>query len=53
MKIVFTKHSLERAKERAIDKKDLKFSIQCPDKIGQSSKNNKRFLVKKIYHNKN
>ena len=52
MEIIFTKHSLERAKERAINKKDLNRAICCPDKIDQSSKNSKRILVKKIYYNK-
>ena len=51
MKIVFTKHSLERARERSINKKDLNRVICCPNKIDQSSKNNKRILIKKIYHN--
>jgi len=51
MKIVFTKHLVERAKERLINKKDLNRAICCPDKIDQSSKNNKRILIKKIYYN--
>ena len=51
MKIVFTKHSLERAKERAINEKDLRDAIYFPDKIDKSSQNNKRFLIKKIYYN--
>ena len=51
MKIVFTKHSLERAKERAIDKKELRDAIHFPDKVDRSSQNNKRFLIKKIYYN--
>ena len=51
MKIVFTKHSLERANERAISKKVLKDAIYYPDKIDKSSQNNKRFLIKKIYYN--
>lgn len=51
MKIVFTKHSLERAEERAINKKDLKDAIHFPDKIDESSQNNRRFLIKKIYYN--
>lgn len=52
MKIVFTKHSLERAKERAINEKELRSVINFPDKIDKSSQNNKRFLIKKIYYNK-
>ena len=51
MKIVFTKHSLERAKERAINTKELRDAINFPDKIDKSSQNNKRFLIKKIYYN--
>jgi len=51
MKITFTKHSLERAKERSINKKDLNRAIYYPDKIDQSSKNSKRILIKKIYYN--
>ena len=51
MKIVFTKHSLERAEERAISEKELKYAIHFPDKIDKSSQNNKRFLIKKIYYN--
>lgn len=51
MRIVFTKHSLQRAKERAIDKKDLNYALNHPDKIDQSFENNKRFLIKKIYYN--
>ena len=52
MKIVFTKHSLERAKERLISEKELRFAVRYPDKIDKSSQNNKRFLIKKIYYNK-
>lgn len=52
MKIIFTKHSLERAKERLISKKELRFAIHYPDKIDKSSQDNKRFLIKKIYYNK-
>ena len=51
MKIVFTKHSLERAEERAISKKELTDTIHHPDKIDKSSQDNKRFLIKKIYYN--
>lgn len=51
MKIIFTKHSLERAEERMINKKDLNYAICYPDKIDQSSKDSKRILIKKIYHN--
>ena len=51
MKIVFTKHSLERAKERVISKKELRDAIHFPDKIDKSSQNSKRFLIKKIYYN--
>ena len=52
MKIVFTKHSLERAKEREISERELKYAILHPDKIDKSSQNNKRGLIKKIYYNK-
>ena len=52
MKFVFTKHSLKRAEERAISKKELRDAIYFPDKIDKSSQNNKRFLIKKIYYNK-
>ena len=52
MKIVFTKHSLERAEERAISKKELREAIYFPDKIDESSQDKKRFLIKKIYYNK-
>lgn len=52
MKIVFSNHSLERAKEREISRKDLSSAIFYPDKVDQSSKDGKRFLIKKIYHNK-
>ncbi len=52
MRIIFTKHSLERAKERLISEKELRLAINHPDKIDKSSQNNKRFLIKKIYHNK-
>ena len=51
MKIVFTKHSLERAEERAISKKELRDAIYFPDRIDESSQNNNRFLIKKIYYN--
>ncbi len=51
MKIVFTKHSLERAEERTISKKELRDAIYFPDKIDESSQDNKRFLIKKIYYN--
>ena len=51
MKIVFTKHSLERVEERAISKKELRDAIYFPDKIDESSQDNKRFLIKKIYYN--
>ncbi|MBW6441236.1 DUF4258 domain-containing protein [Patescibacteria group bacterium] len=52
MKIVFTKHSLERAKERAISEKELRDAIYFPNKIDESSQDNRRFLIKKIYYNK-
>ena len=51
MKIVFSKHSLERAEERAISEKELRDAIYFPDKIDESSQDNKRFLIKKIYYN--
>lgn len=51
MKIVFTKHSLERIGERAISKEAVEYAIHYPDKTDESSKNDKRFLVKKIYYN--
>lgn len=51
MKIIFSKHSLGRAKERHIDKKFLLQAIKYPDKIDISNKNSKRFVAKKIYYN--
>lgn len=50
-KIIFSQHCKDRTKERNIDNKILLKAIQFPDKIDFSNKDNKRFVVKKIYHN--
>jgi len=51
MKVVFTDHALERLKERGISEKEVKSFIKNPDKTERSSKDPKRFLIKKIYFN--
>lgn len=51
MKIVFSKHSLSRAEERNINKNVLLKAVKYPDKVDRSNKDNKRFVVKKIYYN--
>ncbi len=53
MKIIFSKHSKDRAKERKIDNKILLEAIKYPDKINSSNKDSKRFIAKKIYYNNN
>lgn len=52
MKIIFSLHAQERAKERGISLSDIRKFIQKPDKIERSVKHSKRFLFKKIYFNK-
>lgn len=50
MKINFSSHSLERIKERRIDKKDIIEAIKSPDKVETSKIAKDRFLVKKVYY---
>jgi hypothetical protein len=52
IKIVFTKHALERLKERGISEKEVREFIKNPDKIERSLKSPNRFLIKKIYFNR-
>jgi hypothetical protein len=51
LKIVFTKHALERLKERGVSEKEAKEFIKNPDKVERSQKFPKRLLIKKIYFN--
>jgi hypothetical protein len=51
MKIVFTKHALERMKERGVSEAEVKSFIRNPDKVEYSLKVPIRFLIKKIYLN--
>lgn len=51
MKIVFTKHAIERLREREISEEEVKGFIAKPDKVERSSKFSRRFLLKKIYFN--
>jgi len=50
MRIKFSPHSLERIKERGIDKKVVTEAIKFPDKIEISGINKNKFLIKKIYY---
>jgi hypothetical protein len=52
IKIAFTKHALERLKERGISEKEVREFIKNPDKIERSLKSPNRFLIKKIYFNR-
>jgi hypothetical protein len=52
LKIVFTKHALERLKERGVSEKEAREFIRNPDKVERSLKFPKRFLIKKIYFNR-
>jgi hypothetical protein len=52
LKIVFTKHALERLKERGILEREAKEFIKNPDKVERSVKFPKRLLIKKIYFNR-
>jgi hypothetical protein len=51
IKITFTRHALQRLKERGLSEKEVKKFITNPDKIAPSLKHQKRFLIKKIYWN--
>ncbi len=52
MRISFSSHAKQRAKERDISLQEIKNFIERPDKIEKSIKNKSRFLFKKIYFNK-
>ncbi len=52
MRIELSLHSLERIKERKIDRSIVIKAINFPDKIENSVVNKKRFLIKKIYYHR-
>lgn len=53
MKIKFSVHAIKRIKERNIAKKTVLEAITNPDKVEISNAKENRFLMKKIYFNKN
>jgi hypothetical protein len=52
-KIIFSNHARARMEERSIPKKIVIGAINDPDKIEKSARGGCRFLIKKIYFNKN
>lgn len=51
MKIKFSRHALERMRERGISQQLVIKAIKFPDKIEKSVVNPSRFLIKKLYFN--
>lgn len=51
MRIIFSSHAMERAKERFISKRVIEEAILKPDKVEKSSRVSSRYLIKKIYFN--
>lgn len=51
MKIEFSRHALERIKEREIPREMVAKAIKFPDKVERSSISPSRFLIKKLYFN--
>jgi len=51
MKVTFTAHAKRRMRERNLKQKQIRAFVQDPDGVEISSKNTKRFLVKKRYFN--
>lgn len=49
MKVIFTEHAKKRIRERNLSIKKVKTFIANPDSIEPSSKNSRRFLLKKLY----
>ncbi len=45
--IVYTKHAVERAKERGIEIKDIEACIKNPDSVTRDSMGNLRFMKRK------
>lgn len=52
MKVVFTDHAKRRMRERGLVQKEVIDHVTHPDSIEPSTKDQRRFLVKKIYFNK-
>ena len=50
MRIVFTDHAKRRIRERSLTLKDVRVFLERPDSIEPSSKNPKRFLLKRLYY---
>ena len=50
MRIVFTDHAKRRIRERNLTLKDVRVFLGSPDSIEPSSKNPKRFLLKRLYY---
>jgi len=50
-RIIFSRHALERIRERGINKELIKEAILKPDKTERSQFHPSRFLIKKIYFN--
>ncbi|HEY4517074.1 MAG TPA: DUF4258 domain-containing protein [Candidatus Paceibacterota bacterium] len=50
MKIEFTNHALQRARERNLSRRQVEGFIKKPDSVEISAKNSSRFLIKKRYH---
>jgi len=51
LKIKFSRHALERMKERGISRQLVKETVRSPDKIEKSLINPSRLLIKKLYFN--
>lgn len=52
MKVVFTDHARRRVRERGLTLQEVRSFIASPDSIEPSTKNLKRFLIKKLYYHR-